>query len=368
MDHEDGSTFPAEVLRSALEEVRVFLARERDEGRSGEWCLPRQVSSVVKQRGGNEEGSNEKTQAEPSLLPQTGLDGSAVSGTWRCRDALILSASSSEGQSKEVFYHVKDIVDRLVSNPTAASLCVAISPEAAEERSQHRYIIPPAAHFLLSQISMSTTPAFSMAAYTHLPTATASAGPGQFDFILLDPPWSNRSARRSKAYEVESKDHTALDALLPTLGPHLGPGGFLGCWITNRRASRRTALDAFEAWDLELEEEWAWLKVTTQGDPTCQIESLWRKPYETLLLGRRRSNGGGLEVEEKRKQGPLKRRVIIAVPDLHSRKPCLKDIIEKLVLDGRTYRTLEVFGRNLASGWWTWGEEVLKFNWRGYWL
>lgn len=32
-----------------------------------------------------------------------------------------------------------------------------------------------------------------------------------------------------------------------------------------------------------------------------------------------------------------------------------------------TYRACEIFGRNLTEGWFTWGDEALKFNWDGHW-
>ena len=57
----------------------------------------------------------------------------------------------------------------------------------------------------------------------------------------------------------------------------------------------------------------------------------------------------------------------MSVPDLHSRKPCLKELIETLLLDANHYRALEVFARHLVAGWWSWGDECLKFNWEGNW-
>lgn len=32
-----------------------------------------------------------------------------------------------------------------------------------------------------------------------------------------------------------------------------------------------------------------------------------------------------------------------------------------------SYRACEIFGRNLTEGWFTWGDEALKFNWEGHW-
>ena len=85
-------------------------------------------------------------------------------------------------------------------------------------------------------------------------------------------------------------------------------------------------------------------------------KSEWKKPYEILLVGKK--------TEHKAKQP--RRRVIIAVPDLHSRKPCLKHLVEKLLL-WPGCSGLEVFARNLVSGWMSWGNEVLKYQWTGMW-
>lgn len=72
----------------------------------------------------------------------------------------------------------------------------------------------------------------------------------------------------------------------------------------------------------------------------------------------------------------VKRRVIAAVPDLHSRKPCLKDLFERVFCSAQapetslvceSYTALEVFARNLTAGWWACGNEVLKFNDRKCW-
>lgn len=136
----------------------------------------------------------------------------------------------------------------------------------------------------------------------------------------------------------------------------------VGFWITNKSAVRELVVGSggiFETWGIELEEEWIWLKTTMDGEPVSAIDSLWRKPYEILLLGRKRPS-----VSEG---GTVKRRTIIGVPDLHSRKPCLKILLEPLMSDPHEYRALEVFARHLVSGWWSWGNECLKFNWRGFW-
>ena len=223
----------------------------------------------------------------------------------------------------------------------------------------NNYKIPPHAVFLLSKITQCTALVLSMAAVSMYPDSSLTAGRGQFDFILLDPPWDNRSVRRSSKYAT-MRQSQPMEVLQNMLGQHIAPGGFVACWITNKASVRDAALEAFERWNVELVEEWAWLKVTASGEPVTAIDGLWRKPYEILLLGRQSDQ----LVEENTRE--VSRRVIVGVPDLHSRKPNLKTLIEPLL--PAQYRAMEIFARNLTAGWWAWGDEVLKYNWTGHWV
>ena len=107
-------------------------------------------------------------------------------------------------------------------------------------------------------------------------------------------------------------------------------------------------------------EEWVWVKVVRKGEPICGIDSVWRKPYEILLVGQKKGDEGS-------KAGDVKRRVLVSVPDLHSRKPNLKTLFENLI-GTKEYLGLEIFARNLTSGWWSWGNEVLKFQTQEHWI
>jgi N6-adenosine-specific RNA methylase IME4 len=183
------------------------------------------------------------------------------------------------------------------------------------------------------------------------------------DIILLDPPWPNHSARRKRAYPTARTTAdvrallTALD--LPSL---LAADGFVGLWVTNKPAIRRLVLAAgglFAEWGAVLVEEWLWVKTTIGGEPVTAVGGVWRKPYEVFLLGKR-SGDTAPSVS-------VKKRVIFGVPDLHSRKPCFKTLLERLVLPPK-YEALEIFARHLTAGWRSWGNEVIMFNWEGYWV
>ena len=359
--------FPAALLQQGLSEVAENWPLEDD------WCLPRRISPFTPERRSKKRKADDdidqvcspnardslptstpaskvETKERFSILfsrkePDFNIPQSDIS-VRSTQEPLILSSDSTPKVC--TCSSVRIITNRLVSNPYHTPLYLKVSGA--------KYKIPPNTNFLLSKIDESTALAFSMAALTMYPISSGTAGPGQFDFVLLDPPWENRSVRRSARYDTmhESDPMAVLRAML---GQHIAPGALVACWITNKASVRDAALEAFQAWDVQLIEEWAWLKTTVGGLAVTEIDGLWRKPYEVLLLGRKCGDEA---------QSDIRRRVIVAVPDLHSRKPHLKPLM-KLFLSS-TYRALEVFARNLTAEWWSWGDEVLKYNWEGHWF
>jgi N6-adenosine-specific RNA methylase IME4 len=181
-----------------------------------------------------------------------------------------------------------------------------------------------------------------------------------FDLILLDPPWENRSAKRHAAYETHSVQNLVEEM---DLANYLQPGGLVGIWVTNKSAHHELVLGSggiFQSLNVSLIEEWIWIKTTSNGEPVTQLDGIWRKPYEVLLLGR--APESRLQIVQPAEK--VSRRVIAGVPDFHSRKPCLKTLIEPFL--PKEYQALEVFARYLVQGWTSWGNEVLKYNYEGY--
>ena len=178
----------------------------------------------------------------------------------------------------------------------------------------------------------------------------------KFDLILMDPPWENRSAKRSASYETSSVQAMMENMDLPS---YLQPNGYVGIWVTNKTAHRELVLGEggiFQHLNVTLVEEWVWIKTTTKGEPVTQLDGIWRKPFEVLLLGQAPDS----RLQIARPADKIARRVIAAVPDFHSRKPCLKTLIEPyLPIDPQV---LEIFARYLVTGWTSWGNEVLKYN------
>jgi N6-adenosine-specific RNA methylase IME4 len=183
----------------------------------------------------------------------------------------------------------------------------------------------------------------------------------QFDVIVLDPPWPNRSARRSKKYTTAANkaDTHELLSLLP-VPSHLAPDGLVAIWITNASSVldlMTSPTGILSSWGLELVTEWTWVKVTAAGEPLYDVESQWRKPWEKLLVAQRK----GSKIPSS-----LRPKTIVAVPDLHSRKPNLRGLFQDIF--GRHFTGLEVFARNLTAGWWSWGDEALHFQDDQHWL
>ena len=135
----------------------------------------------------------------------------------------------------------------------------------------------------------------------------------------------------------------------------LRPGsGLLAVWVTNKpalRAGLRRLLD--EEWGCEEVAEWVWVKVTVAGEPVYALESAVRKPYEVLVIARRRregeegrgvkrkreevENGGGVVVA---REVTIPSKVVLAVPDVHSRKPCIKGLFPPSSAEGESRKLL----------------------------
>ena len=361
--------FPTILLYQALEEINHHW--------QGGWCLMRKISPFVTASRSKKRkllkvedpsSSLHVGSADPDLpkplpvLSCSGAENPAVPARNVEPNLRVVDEFSSPRKFSDpstlpvnltsaihVYSNIRQFINRLVNNSCVT--CVTLVHGGTS------FCIPPKASFFMSKVTETTAPIFSMGALTVYPAPSATAGPGQFDFILLDPPWRNRSAKRSAKYDTMC-DMDPVALLQSLLGQHIAQDGLIACWITNNSRVRAAALKAFAAWEVQLIEEWAWLKTTVLGVPVTDIEGVWRQPYEIMLLGKRVNKVG------VHQQSPTKR-VIVAVPDYHSRKPNLKELIEPM-LPAR-YRALEIYGRYVSAGWWVWGDEVLKYNWEGHW-
>ncbi|KIW63718.1 hypothetical protein PV04_08701 [Phialophora macrospora] len=233
------------------------------------------------------------------------------------------------------FSSLRDLRGNVVCNLRSATAVVAVT-------NQGDFVIPQRSTFILASLKQGS-PAFFLES-------------PEFELILMDPPWSNRSVRHSGAYRTqENQVQDPFNEALRIVKRSCAPQGWVAVWITNKSSIRAMVLATLQAMDLCLQEEWIWIKTTIQGEPVTQLDGLWRRPYEILLLFQR-----GVSSRD------TKRRIIAAVPDVHSRKPCLKVLLEELLPPD--YRALELFARSLTAGWWSWGDEVLKFQHESQWV
>ncbi|EEY14788.1 MT-A70 family [Verticillium alfalfae VaMs.102] len=182
-----------------------------------------------------------------------------------------------------------------------------------------------------------------------------------FDLILLDPPWPNRSVKRKRDGYATASNVAATRSLLSKIpvASHLAADGLVAVWVTNKPSLvellTATGTGMLTEWGLELVTEWTWLKITSTGKPMFELDSTWRKPWERLLIARRIGS-----------RAKVPQRVLLAVPDIHSRKPNLRPVFDDVLPQG--FVGLEVFARNLTAGWWSWGNEALRFQERNQWF
>ncbi|KFV01404.1 Methyltransferase-like 4, partial [Tauraco erythrolophus] len=206
-----------------------------------------------------------------------------------------------------------------------------------------KYLVPPRSSFLLSDIScLQPLPNYKK----------------KYDVIVIDPPWENKSVKRSNRYSYLPSWQIKQIPVPALAAPHC----LVVTWVTNRQKHLRFVKDElYPHWSVKTLAEWHWVKVTRAGEFVLPLDSLHKKPYEVLVLGR--VQGG--EKEALRKSEELlpvpEHKLIVSIPcSLHSHKPPLTAVLAEFIKPD--VECLELFARNLQPGWTSWGNEVLKFQ------
>lgn len=359
----------AEVLFH--ESISSFVRSGRDEIQFGlpggsKWCRQRRIRSGGTDGSAVDEQDIISEQARKKRKPVL-LDDYTYNTEQQ--PPLILSPSSVNE-----FASLTDLYGSQVKNPSpleAATLQVK-EPNTGDSM---RYTVPPASTFILGNLSLSEL--YSDADASLIPGLPSTE---KFNIILFDPPWPNRSVRRSSQYPTHG--YLEMDSLVSIMRQiifsHLSFGdekAMVGIWTTNNAKSRQAAHDTFQNSSLEVFEIWIWIKTTENGELVSPLDGMWRKPYEVLFWGRPKKD----TEKSHEKQDPIKR-IIAAMPDEHSRKPNLKELLELLFFQEeqgnkahvtatyiKRYTALEVFARNLTAGWHACGNDVLKFNADRWW-
>ncbi|NXL00814.1 METL4 protein, partial [Mesembrinibis cayennensis] len=206
-----------------------------------------------------------------------------------------------------------------------------------------KYLVPPKSSFLLSDISC-LQPLLNYKK--------------KYDVIVIDPPWENKSVKRSNRYSHLSS-WQIKQIPVPALA---APNCLVVTWVTNRQKHLRFVKDElYPHWSVKTLAEWHWVKITRAGEFVLPLDSLHKRPYEVLVLGR---------VQEDVKEALRKSEDVLPIPEhklivsipcsLHSHKPPLTVVLAEFVKPD--VECLELFARNLQPGWTSWGNEVLKFQ------
>uniref|UniRef100_A0A8C1CV65 Methyltransferase 4, N6-adenosine n=1 Tax=Cyprinus carpio carpio TaxID=630221 RepID=A0A8C1CV65_CYPCA len=231
-----------------------------------------------------------------------------------------------------------DLFSYITENPFDCTYEVTLMKE--------KYLLPPRSRFLLSDI-------------TRMHPLVNSGD--KFDLIVLDPPWENKSVKRSNRYS--SLPSSQLKQLpVPALA---APECLVVTWVTNRAKHLRFIKEElYPYWAVEVLAEWLWVKVTQTGEFVFPLDSPHKKPYEVLVLGRHRS-GTDRAVRSSAAEELPEQRLLISVPSvLHSQKPSLSAVLKPYI--SPEPKCLELFARSLQRDWTSWGNEVIKFQHSSY--
>ncbi|KAI5239385.1 MT-A70-domain-containing protein [Aureobasidium subglaciale] len=345
----------ADLISSALALVR--------QNYTGPWFLPRTVVSQDDQPLSKKrklvDTSSDIESVRDDLLHQLSSDPQSCSFDWR---------DMNDQQRASEPLPETSLCPNYLHNPSSVARILEIA--STPLRAPASFYIPSGAAFYLGDCSASRC--FHMAVKDVAEQLKTSRS---FDVIVMDPPWPNASVRRTEksgrsAYQVSPTVWDVRQLIFEMdIDVLLANQGVVAIWITNKPAVRELVLGEdglFDSWNVQLEEEWLWIKTTADGEPVSSLDALWRKPYEVLLVGRKHDPRGSDQHVKLTDHSKVERKVIVGLADLHSRKPCLKSLFERFAIcptsTSTKQRVLECFARYLVSGWWSWGNQVLKFN------
>lgn len=180
----------------------------------------------------------------------------------------------------------------------------------------------------------------------------------EYNLIVIDPPWENGCVRQKEAYPTLPNRYLLY---LPVQELAHPAGALLVLWITNREKLWKFVEDELlPSWGVKDPTVFYWLKVKSDGSLIGDLDLFHHRPYECLLLGYINVNK---EAELKPKFKFLEgSQVIMSVPGAHSRKPPLQKILSEYIPGTKPPRCIELFARDLGSGWTSWGNEALHFQ------
>ncbi|XP_026555128.1 methyltransferase-like protein 4 [Pseudonaja textilis] len=243
----------------------------------------------------------------------------------------------------------KHVIDKETSDPEQVQLTCVTENNTNNAKMLtlmgQKYLFPPRSAFLLSDFSCMQ------------PLLNYKK---KYDIIVIDPPWENKSVKRSNRYGLLS--HWQIKEIpVPALA---APNCLVVTWVTNKQKHLQFVKnELYPHWSIHGVVEWFWVKITKSGEFVIPLDSLHKKPYEILVLGRvQRNTDVPLRLSEDEKCSAIPdQKLIVSVPcTFHSHKPPLTEILKEYTKPD--VECLELFARNLQPGWTSWGNEVLKFQ------
>ncbi|MBN4004254.1 MT-A70 family methyltransferase [Nostoc sp. LPT] len=180
---------------------------------------------------------------------------------------------------------------------------------------------------------------------------------GQYQCIVIDPPWFYRLRNQDKTHRNRiNYKPMHIEEILSLPVPDLShpTGSVLWLWYTNNHMVE--AAQCLQTWGFELKTILTWEKVTKDGTKTHLGVGHWlRNSTEHCALAVRGNvkafSGRTLTNESTILHSPRRE---------HSRKPeNFYQLVDKLCPD---ITKLEMFARESRDGWDCWGDEALKFD------
>ncbi|CAL5415586.1 unnamed protein product [Camellia sinensis] len=180
-----------------------------------------------------------------------------------------------------------------------------------------------------------------------------------FNLILVDPPWENSSAHQKLKYPTLPNRYFLS---LPIKKLTHTDGALVALWVTNREKLRGfVEKELFPSWGVKYMATLYWLKVKADGLLISELDLFHHRPYECLLVGY--CHGKAMDSESLSGLKPIPdNQVFISVPGDYSRKPPIGELLLDYVPGLRPAHCIELFSREMISGWTSWGNEPLYFQ------
>ncbi|CAM6083784.1 unnamed protein product [Calypogeia fissa] len=240
-----------------------------------------------------------------------------------------------------------------------------VDEEAIGECGGAYFLLPRDSQFVISDVSQVHQ------IIPHNNQDTGSPNPG-YNIIVIDPPWENKSVQRNSLYPMMPNRQLFS---LPIRRLAHSEGALVALWITNREKLQQfVEKELFPAWGVKLAATWYWLKLNASGQMISPLDLQHHKPYECLLLGYlfgQSQEAASIEsaqeddtrkVSESHMLYPPEKFVVMSIPGDHSRKPPLGSLLARYAPGPRPIRGVELFARELHTGWTSWGNEPLYFQ------